>query len=124
MRRTLLALVALSVVGGATAYGERPPSSPTSDSTTIIVQNDRTKPVAVYLDLGSEEITLGHVNGLDIGTFVVPPWLLFGERSVNVFVHPQGGFDMETGHLELRRGEHLGVLVPEHPIRFPRTLPL
>lgn len=115
--RKLATLVALSLLGGATLYAERPPRS---DTTSVMVQNNRAKPVRVYLDLGNREINLGSVKGMDVATLVIPRWLVNGEEDVNIFVEPQNGLEQQTGYIALDPGEHLGIIVPNHNAGFPR----
>lgn len=82
-----------------------------SNATLIEVQNDRHVPVVVYAQDSWGEVELG----------VVPPDSTITLRlsdafvsrgDVDFFVHPKGQPDQETGYLEVRRGERLGILVP------------
>jgi len=116
--RKLPTLVALSFLGVATAFAERPPRP--SDTTSVVVQNNRTSPVRVYLDIGNQEITLGTVKAMDVATLVVPRWLIHDQEEVNIFVQPRNGFEQETGYIEVEPGEHLGIIVPDHNVGFPR----
>ena len=116
--RKLPTLVALSLLGVATAFAERPPRP--SDTTSVVVQNNRTSPVRVYLDIGNQEITLGTVKAMDVATLVVPRWLIHDQEEVNIFVQPRNGFEQETGYIEVEPGEHLGIIVPDHNVGFPR----
>lgn len=120
--RKLPTLVALSLLGVATAFAERPPRTTSSDTTSVVVQNNRTSPVRVYLDIGSQEVSLGTVNALDVATLVVPRWMVPYDEDVNIFVEPQRGFEMQTGYIDLQPGQHVGIIVPDHNIGFPRFL--
>jgi hypothetical protein len=120
--RKLPTLVALSLLGAATAFAEHPPLSRSSDTTSLVVQNNRTAPVRVYLDIGNEEISLGSVKPLDVATLVVPRWLVRNDEEVNIFVEPQRGFEMQTGYIDLQPGEHVGIIVPDRNIGFPKFL--
>lgn len=110
-------LVALSLLGVATAAAERPTRT---DTTSVVVQNNRNTPVRVYIDFGNEEITLGSVKPLDVATFVVPRWFVNREEEVNIFVQPQNGLELQTGYVDVRPGAHLGIIVPDHNAGFPR----
>ena len=114
--RKLPTLVALSLFGVATAFAERPPRS---DTTSVAVQNNRSAPVSVYLDIGDREVRLGTVNALDVTTFVVPRWLVLNDEDVNIFVEPKNGFEMQTGFIALQPGQHVGIIVPDKNISFP-----
>ena len=120
--RKLPTLVALSLLGVATAFAERPPRTTSSDTTAVVVQNNRTSPVRVYLDIGNQEVSLGTVNALDVATLVVPRWMVPTDEDVNIFVEPQRGFEMQTGYIDLQRGQHVGIIVPDHNIGFPHFL--
>jgi hypothetical protein len=120
--RSVATLIALSVMGVATVSAASPSRPPTTDVTSVVVQNNRSTPVRVYLDLDNQEITLGRVDGMDTRTFTVPRWLVHGTADVNVFVNPQRGLELQTGQIELQEGKQLGVIVPEHAVGMPREI--
>ncbi len=118
--RKLATLVALSFLGVATAFAERPPRLTPSDTTSVVVQNNRALPVRVYLEIGNQEVKLGSVDAMGVATLVVPRWLVQSGEEVNIFVQPKNGFEMQTGYIDLQPGEHLGIIVPDHNTGFPR----
>jgi len=82
-----------------------------SNATLIEVQNDRRVPVAVYAQDSWGEVELGVVPPDSTLTLRLSDALV-GRGEVDFFVHPKGAPDEETGYLDVRRGERLGILVP------------
>ena len=108
---------------GATALGAQPMSRPPRDTTDVVVQNDRTEPVTVYLETATGEFRLGRVGPLGTADLVVPRWLVGSGAAVDIFVHPRRGFDEDTGELEVRRGDRVGVIVPARDARHAHSVP-
>jgi hypothetical protein len=67
--------------------------------------------VAVYLQRGFVDIRLGTVAAHGTETLALPRTLENGEQ-IQVFVHPEGGKDLESWVLDLAPGAHLFVKVP------------
>ena len=82
-----------------------------SDMTLVEVQNDRNVPVVVYAQNSWGDVKLGVVDADSTATFrLSDPLALAG--NIDFFVHPKGELEEETGTIDVRRGEHLGILVP------------
>jgi len=82
-----------------------------ASATLIEVQNDRHVPVVVYAQDSWGEVELGVVPPDSTVTLRLSDAVV--ERGeVDFFVHPKGAPDQETGYLDVRRGERLGILVP------------
>ena len=83
-----------------------------TDSTTATVENDLDQPITVYLEVGNEEIKLGNVPAEADSTFTLPRWLVgVAPRQMDFYVHPTKGLDQDTGPVDMRQGEHLGIEV-------------
>src|SRR5215211_7511139 len=82
-----------------------------SNVTLIEVQNDRHVPVAVYAQDAYGEVELGVVPPDSTVTLRLRDAFV-GRGDVDFFVHPKGAPDQETGYLDVRRGERLGIVVP------------
>ena len=82
-----------------------------SSMTLVEVQNDRSVPVAVYLQDEWGESKLGVVPADSTVTLRVKDPLV-NDHEIDIFVQPRGQPDEDTGTLEIHRGEHLGVVVP------------
>jgi len=82
-----------------------------SNVTLIEVQNDRHVPVAVYAQDAYGEAELGVVPPDSTVTLRLRDAFV-GRGDVDFFVHPKGAPDQETGYLDVRRGERLGIVVP------------
>jgi NADPH-dependent ferric siderophore reductase len=82
-----------------------------SNVTLIEVQNDRHVPVAVYAQDAYGEVELGVVPADSTVTLRLRDAFV-GRGDVDFFVHPKGAPDQDTGYLDVRRGERLGIVVP------------
>jgi hypothetical protein len=104
--------MAALVSGRAMAADHRHHQPASADSTTATVENDLDHPVVVYLEAAGREVRLGTVSPESDSTFTLPRWIVtVTGQEVDFFVHPAKGFDQDTGMLDLRRGEHLGIEV-------------
>jgi hypothetical protein len=81
-----------------------------ADTTEVVVQNNRDVPVTVYLEVGDEDVRLGTVSSRGDSILRVPSYLAVDD--VKIFVEPAGELEESTGDLDLKPGEHLGVVVP------------
>jgi hypothetical protein len=52
------------------------------------------------------------VGANDTETLRVPDWVIAFDPTIDFFVDPKGGFSRDSGDLDLRRGERLGLIVP------------
>jgi copper(I)-binding protein len=102
--------------------GMNPPAQPAREmtatlppsemaATTVTVTNERDVEVAIYLENGDFDIRLGMVPANSTRTLGVPAQYAHGQQSIDLVVHPERGFDMESQTLDLRKGEHLGLRV-------------
>jgi hypothetical protein len=82
-----------------------------SDMTLVQVQNDRNVPVVVYAQDSWGEVKLGVVNADSTATFRLGK-PIEPDAEIDFFVHPKGQLEEDTGNIDVRRGEHLGILVP------------
>ncbi|MCC6318739.1 MAG: hypothetical protein IT361_13745 [Gemmatimonadaceae bacterium] len=118
MRRfSLLALT----IGAATLVAAEPAHA-ARDTTSVLLQNDRTVPVTVYLETGGREIQLGKVGPMATSTLVIPRWLVSYETPLHIFVHPANGDDQDSGLLEVNTGDRIGVIVPARDVFEPFPL--
>ncbi len=89
-----------------------PDPNPGDPATTLMVQNDRDRDVVVFVEQGEFDTRLGSVPAHRTATLRIPDWLA-DQESIEVFVHPEGGFDLATERMRLHRGEHLHLVVPK-----------
>jgi len=82
-------------------------------ATTVTVTNERDVDVVVYLENGDFDVRLGTVPANSTRTLGVPERYARGQQSIDMIVHPERGFDLETQTLDLRKGTHLGLRVPK-----------
>ena len=81
-------------------------------STTLTVDNPRDRAVTVYVERGQYDVRLGVVPPRQRATLRLPKSVVGPDRSLRIFVHPEGGTDLASSLLRIRRGEHLGLRVP------------
>ena len=79
---------------------------------TITVDNPRAVPVTVFAEQGPFDVRLGSVPAKSGVTLRFPKSVVVADESIQVFVHPEGGVDLSTETLRIRKGEHLGLRVP------------
>jgi hypothetical protein len=107
---TLLALRLLALPPGARPTIPREELDSAS-MTLVVVQNDRSVPVTVYAQYEWSESKLGVVLAGASKTFRLSEYFL-ESGDVDFFVQPTGQAEEESGNMEIRRGEHVGVIVP------------
>jgi hypothetical protein len=112
--------LALEVPNNATGYVPRPAPRMTATlpsnelhATTVTVTNQRDVNVVIYLENGDFDVRLGTVPANSTRTLGVPERFAHGQQSIDMIVHPERGFDLETQTLELLKGTHLGLVVPK-----------
>jgi hypothetical protein len=105
-------MFALSAAGATAKPPGRPPRP---NAVSVTVENDRAEPVTVYVEIGDDDVRLGTLPAFGDSTFELPQWVGSRARSVDFFIHPERGFDEDTGTLVLEPGERLGILVPGGP---------
>ena len=79
---------------------------------TITVDNPRAVPVTVFAEQGPFDVRLGRVPAKGRVTVRFPKSVELGGESIQVFVHPEGGEDLASETLQIRKGEHVGLRVP------------
>jgi hypothetical protein len=58
-------------------------------------------------------VRLGRVPARARATLRFPKYVVDRDRSLRIFVTPDGGTDMNTSSMHLRKGEHLALRVPK-----------
>jgi len=112
------ALAALASIPAGPASAQQNKLAPA----TVTVENTRDVPAVVYAQSDGFDIRLGSVPGHGKQTLQLPEFLE-GVGEVQVFVHPEGGFDMASGELLVKPGENLDVLVPTNDSGYIREVP-
>lgn len=79
---------------------------------TLTVENPRSKPVTVYAEAGLFDVRLGEVPAHGESTLHLPNTVVGADEMVQIFVHPDGGFDLGSETLHVAIGQHLGLRVP------------
>ena len=87
-------------------------ANPGEGSTTITVQNERDRPVVVFLERGEFDTRIGTAPANEEVTLQVPRSLIEERPDVEIFVHPEGGEDLASQFFQLSPGAHLVVKVP------------
>ncbi len=81
--------------------------------TLVVVQNNAKGLVTVYAQNAVGEFKLGVVDAYDMATLRLPDWVIALDPTIDFFVDPKGGgFSQDSGNLDVRRGEHLGLVFP------------
>lgn len=103
-------------------HGGMPPSPPDTmmamipdeaiADATLTVDNPRDVAVTVYAQQGQWDARLGQVSPRSRATLRFPKSVVGPARSLTVLVHPEGGLDLASETLRVKRGEHLGLRVP------------
>jgi hypothetical protein len=79
---------------------------------TLTVDNPRAAAVTVFADQGPFDVRLGQVPARSRVTLRFPKSVVLPDESIQLFVHPDRGFDLGSETLHVHRGEHLGLRVP------------
>ena len=79
---------------------------------TLTVDNPRATAVTIFADPGPYAVRLGRVPARSRATLRFPQSVVLPDRSVRIFVDPDGGADLGSQLLHIRKGEHLGLRVP------------
>ncbi|MFN8573518.1 MAG: hypothetical protein U0132_15800 [Gemmatimonadaceae bacterium] len=111
---SILALIALPLLAGAPRHHHTPAAAPDSSSMTVVlVQNDRSQPITVYAQDDIGEFKLGVVPPDSVLTLRVPDLMVGGSATIDFFIHPKGGNEQESGFIEVREGDRVGLVVPQ-----------
>lgn len=84
---------------------------PGSPATTVMVENGRDEAVVIFAETGEFDTRLGTVAAHQTVTLRIPDRLAVGQ-TIELFVHPEEGFDLATQSMPIRKGAHLHLLVP------------
>ena len=79
---------------------------------TLTVDNPRAEPVTVFADQGPFDVRLGQVPAHSRVTLRFPKSVVAPDESIQIFVHPEGGFDLASETLQVQPAQHLGLRVP------------
>ncbi|MEO7084722.1 MAG: hypothetical protein ABI442_12915 [Gemmatimonadaceae bacterium] len=107
---TLLALPALATAPAAPATTHNLVAVDSVGMALVVVQNDRTVPVTLYLETDNGEIKLGVVAPLAESTMRIPDYL--SHDDVQFFAHPEGQIDQTSGYIDLRDSQRVGLVIP------------
>ena len=80
---------------------------------TLTVDNPHDRPVTVYVERGLYDVRLGQVPARERATLPLPKSVVGKDRALRIFVHPEGGQDLSSSLLRVKKGEHLGLKVPK-----------
>jgi hypothetical protein len=97
---------------GHTHHAKTETPADSARMTLVVVQNDRPTPVTIYADEASGEYRIGTVPAWEMETLRVPDALVLDESNIDFYIAPRGDLDLESGYLEVHRGEHVGLIVP------------
>jgi aromatic ring-cleaving dioxygenase len=113
MQTTALILAVAAVASQGTAMGQALDRPIRRDSvSTIEVQNDRNVPVTVFLERGDFDVRVGTVGPLQTANLPLDPWMIQHD-AVQLFVHPEGQQDLASHVFDVRKGDHIGLIVPQ-----------
>lgn len=79
---------------------------------TLTVDNPRRQAVTVFAKQGPFDVRLGRVEARSRTTLRFPESIVLPTRAIRIFVHPDGGVDLESQLMAIRQGEHLALRVP------------
>ncbi|MDB4884230.1 MAG: hypothetical protein JWL95_2996 [Gemmatimonadetes bacterium] len=114
MHSTILAVTLAALATIAPTHSRRPLFAAAADSSTnvVTVQNDRSVPVTVYLEFGRFDRRLGVVPPMQTATLPLPPFVLDGPSSIQLFAHPEGEGDLASQEFTVQPNVRLSMLVP------------
>ena len=107
----IITLISVPLLGGTSPAPRAPAPKDSAAMTLVVVQNDRRVPATVYLERGDEDIRLGVVGAFGDTTLRIPDYLADGEARF--FVEPAGEIDESTSLIDIERGKHVGLVIPE-----------
>jgi len=108
--------VSLYVPTGNEGFVSKPPleviPNPGLEGSTLTVENSSDRAVVAFIERGAFDTRLGMVSAGDSKTFSLPPYLTNERRSIDVFLHEEGGEDLASTTFDLTPDAHLVVKVP------------
>ncbi|MEP7382866.1 MAG: hypothetical protein ABI910_14345 [Gemmatimonadota bacterium] len=96
--------LSLSVASPSFAQDAKHPAA------TVLVQNDRTVPITVYLEAGEFDVRVGRVGAMKTATLPLPNSFV-RRGDVQLFVHPDGELDLASQSFQVHSGMQLGLIV-------------
>jgi hypothetical protein len=123
--RTMMTTILLAAATATAAYAAPLPVSPARTppaAVTLTVQNNRSVPVTVFVDENDLDIRLGEVSAMRTATLVLPKWVSEAGNELQIFVHPEGGIDLNAQIYDVHPGAHLALEVPKG-MMTPREQP-
>ncbi len=94
-----------------------PPPRPTIPdpglgATTATVKNERDVPVEVFVEHGDFDLRIGTVPPNHESTLAIPKFIAEERQDIDIFVHPEGGFDLSSQTFSLASEPHILITVP------------
>lgn len=86
--------------------------NPGDGTTTVTVQNDRDRQVTLFLEEGDFDVRIGTIQAHQERTMSLPKFEALDQGTVELFVHPEGGWDLASQTFELKPDAHLFIEVP------------
>ncbi len=122
MRSLTILAIGLATLSTEGAAQQTQPQPPTRLPVTrvigdtmklVTVQNDRSTPVAVFLQAGGIDRRLGVVAAGDVATLPLPAWAVNGRSTVRLLARAEGaGFGVATPSFPVSGSVRIGLLVP------------
>ena len=122
MRYLTILAIGLATLSTEAVAQQTPPQPPTRLPVTrvigdtmklVTVQNDRSTPVAVFLEAGGMDRRFGVVAAGEVATLQLPSWAVDGRSTVRLLARPEGaGFSVATPSFPVSGSVRIGLLVP------------
>ena len=110
---TFLLAAATSTAAWAAPVSAQPNTALPDSVATLTVQNNRNVPVTVFVEQGELDVRVGMVPALRTSTLALPSWVTEDRNELQVFVHPEGGIDLNAEVMAVKPGAHLALEVPK-----------
>jgi hypothetical protein len=109
-----LLTAALALVGVAMPASAQSAYQVTGKS-ELIIQNNRSVPVTIYLESGPFERQLGRVEAMRSASFSVPEHLLREGETIDLLIEPRGQLALKAKAFVSDDVTQLGLVVPATP---------
>lgn len=121
-RRIVLSLctAALALLGARAPLAAQS-AYPVNGKGELIVQNNRTVPVTVYLEGQPIERELGTVEALQTATFTLPRRAMREGSTVDLLIQPRGQLLLMARGYVMGDASHFGLVVPATPHQQKRA---
>ena len=110
-RRIVPSLAVAFALWGAAAAPLAAQSARVTSQGELVVQNNRTVPVTVYLDTDPIEQKLGTVEALRTASFALPTKALRSDR-IKLYLHPKGQLPLQAMGWISGKSDQFALLVP------------